>query len=458
MSTTSSAISKTQSWRALAALCVGLFITLMDQSLVAVALPAIREHFDASLNQSVWVVSIYLLTFAVPLLVTGRLGDRFGQRNVYLVGMTIFVLAALACVFAPSIEWVIVFRGIQGLGGSLINPQPMAIINRIFPYHRRGAATGIWSSVGGSAGLIGPVVGGLVVGLLDWRWVFALYVPIGIVSLVMVALFVPHLPRGTSVIDAFSALLSLVAVIGVIFAVQQGPETGWTPLIWASLIVGVVVLGIFLRRQHSLGERALMPLALFRTRNFALGATAVFTLGVAVYPIQLPIMMYLQLEAGLAPERAALALIPMGALSIFIAPLAGRLTDRLKPGVLSTIGFSLMITAMVLFASLMFLKASVWWILIPVALLGVANGMVWSANSTISMRSLPGHLTGAGSGVYNTSRQIGAVAGAAVVGAVMAMAAPLGVGAASAWAMVAPAVLLVGGLIAVRGFRVDETH
>lgn len=224
------------SWRALLALCVGLFLTLMDQSFVAVSLPRIREDFDASINQVFWVSAAYLLTFAVPLLVTGRLGDRYGQRRMYLIGMAIFTLGALACALAPSITWLIVFRALQGFGGSLINPQPLAIINRIFPYHRRGSAMGVWSAVAGSAGLFGPVLGGVIVGYFDWRWIFALYVPIGVVSLISVAAFVPNLANSASAIDALSGLFSLLAVFGIVFALQQGPEIGWDVLIWSTLM------------------------------------------------------------------------------------------------------------------------------------------------------------------------------------------------------------------------------
>lgn len=157
-------IVESRAWKALGALSVGLFLTLLDQSLVAVALPKIQEDLGASLNQAEWVSAVYLLTFAVPLLITGRLGDRYGQRNIYLAGMAVFTLAALACVFAPSIEWLIAARAVQGLGGSLLNPQPLSIIHKIFAHDRRGAATGVWSAVASSAGLFGPVIGGVLVG------------------------------------------------------------------------------------------------------------------------------------------------------------------------------------------------------------------------------------------------------------------------------------------------------
>lgn len=450
-------IPEKQAWRALAALCIGLFVTLLDQSLVAVSLPRIREEFDASINQVVWVSAIYLLTFAVPLLITGRLGDRYGQRNVYLVGMAIFTAAAFACSMAPSIEWLIVLRALQGLGGSLINPQPLSIIHRIFAQNRRGAATGVWSAVASSAGLFGPVIGGVLVGTVGWRWVFFVYVPLGLISLFMVARNVPKLPTGTSRIDLLSGLVSLIAVLGVVFSLQQGPEVGWSWWLWLILAVGILAFLLFIRLQKNAAARgsdALVPLQLFGYRNFSLGAFAVFTLGFTVYSINLPIMLYLQLGQGLSAQVAGLMLVPMGVISVFMAPVVGRITDRVAPGMISKIGFSAMIAAMATFGIMMHLNASPAWLLVSIILLGFANSMCWAPNSTISMRDLPANLVGAGSGVYNTSRQVGAVLGAAALGAVMQMGEEtLSFGAAMGNALLLPVVFLIAGLVAVSRYR-----
>lgn len=452
-------IPEKQAWRALAALCIGLFVTLLDQSLVAVSLPRIREDLDASINQVVWVSAVYLLTFAVPLLVTGRLGDRYGQRNVYLVGMAVFTFGAFACSMAPTIEWLILLRAVQGLGGSLINPQPLSIIHRIFAHNRRGAATGVWSAVASSAGLFGPVIGGVLVGTVGWRWVFFVYVPLGLLSLVMVARYVPRLPTGTSRIDLLSGLVSLIAVLGVVFSLQQGPEVGWDWWLWVILGVGVLAFLLFIRLQKNAARRgteALVPLELFRHRNFSLGVFAVFTLGFTVYSVNLPIMLYLQVGQGMPAEAAGLMLVPMGVISVFMAPVIGRLTDRVPPGRISKIGFSAMIAAMTMFGVFMHLELSPWWILLPVIALGFANSMCWAPNSTISLRDLPGSLVGAGSGVYNTARQVGAVVGAAALGAVMQMGeGVLSFGTTMGNALLLPVVFLVAGLIAVSRFRAD---
>lgn len=455
----SAEISPKQAWRGLAALCTGLFITLMDQTLVAVALPGIREDLDASINQAVWVSAVYLLTFAVPLLIAGRLGDHFGQRNVYLVGISIFTLGAVACSLAPTIEILIALRAVQGLGASLANPQPLSVINRIFPRHRRGAAMGIWSAVAGSAGLFGPVIGGLVVGTVGWRWTFALYLPLGLICIALVALWIPKLPTMAGRIDFLSALVSLIAVLAVAFSVQQGPDLGWPLWLWGLLIVGVVAAIVFIRLQKSAARRgteALVPLELFQYRNFSLGVFAVTMLGFTVYSVNLPIMLYLQEGAGLTSQIAGLLLVPMAVISMFIAPVIGRVTDNVAPGRVSILGFSSLIVSMALFGIFMFLEVSPAWMLIPIVLLGAANGLCWSPNSTISMRDLPPHLVGAASGVYNTSRQVGAVLGAASLGAVMQIVgryADFNIAMGSA--LLFPVIFLVLGLIAVSNFQAD---
>lgn len=449
-------------WKALGALCVGLFITLMDQSLVAIALPQITEDLGASVNQAVWVSAVYLLTFAVPLLVTGRLGDRFGQRNMYLVGMAVFVLAATACAFAPTIEFLIFARAIQGFGASLLNPQPLSVINRIFPFHKRGAAMGVWSAVASSSGLFGPVVGGFLAGGLGWRWVFFLYIPFGILAIVLVALWVPKLPTGVSRIDPLSAILSLIAVLAIVLTLQQGPELGWPIWLFAVLALGLIALMVFIWLQHRAQRRdqdALVPLELFRIRNFRWGSLSVSTLGFAVYSMNLPIMLYLQLSAGLSAQLAGLLILPQAIVSVVMAPILGRLTDRLPPGRISKIGFGSMMTSMALFAILMSAEVPIGWLLIPLVFQGAANAMCWSANSAISMRGLPENLVGAGSGVYNTSRQVGAVIGAAALGAVMQVSLQhTGFAQAMGLSLVLHGVVLGLGFLAVSRFRTEKQH
>ena len=449
-----------QAWRALAALCIGFFMILLDQTVVAVATPQFQTELGASLNAVVWVTSIYLITFAVPLLVTGRLGDRYGQRNVYLVGMVIFTLSSLACGLAPGIEWLIAARAVQGLGAPILTPQTMSVINRIFARDRRGAAMGIWGAVAGFASLAGPLLGGLITGTLGWQWIFFINIPFGVLSLVMVAKWVPSMPTVTRRVDGLSVLLSLLAVFGVVYAMQQGPKLHWPTWIWFVFAGGLVSLALFLHRQHTAGEKGadpLIPLGIFRNRNFSIGAFSIATMGFAVASIALPMMIYLQDGLGMSAEKSGLMLVPTAVISGFLSPFVGRMADRVHPRILSMVGFGAMTAAVGMLAAVMRDGVSVWWILVPVLLMGVGHGFIWSPNSATAMRDLPPQRLGAASGVYNTTRQVGSVIGAAAVGAAMQIgAARTSLGNAMGNAVIITACVLFLGFVSVSFFRASS--
>ena len=171
-----------QAWRCVIALCIGFFMILLDQTIVTVATPAIQKDLGADYGQIVWITSVYLLCFAVPLLVTGRLGDRWGPKRLYIAGMTLFTVASLWCGLAGSIEQLIAARAVQGLGASLLSPQTMSVINRVFPRERRGSALGVWGATAGLSTLLGPILGGVITSAASWHWIFFINVPIGVVS------------------------------------------------------------------------------------------------------------------------------------------------------------------------------------------------------------------------------------------------------------------------------------
>ncbi|KQB86395.1 MFS transporter [Corynebacterium lowii] len=445
-------VSAAQAYRALAALCIGFFMILMDQTIVAVATPHIQQELHASLSQVVWVTSIYLLFYVVPLLLSGRLGDRYGQRNVYRVGMVVFVGASIVCGLAPTIEVLIAARAVQGLGASILTPQTMSVINRIFPKERRGTALGIWGAVAGLATLAGPMLGGIIVASLGWHWIFFINVPLGVLSLVLVSLWVPDLPRTTSRIHGGSVVLFLLGLSAVVFSLQQGFSLGWPWWLWLLLGVGLLCLVVFVWWQHRVSD-PLMPLALFAQRNFALGAFSIATVGLAVTAQMLPIMVYLQQGRGLDPERAGLMMVPMALVSGVLSPLVGRATDKIAPRVLSVTGFSAFIAALVVLSVEMALGHTSWGFSAAVALMGVGSALVWAPNSATSMREVPVNLMGAASGVYNTTRQVGAVLGTALVGAVMQVsAAHYDVGVAMGLSLLVPAAALLLGLCAVSFF------
>ena len=450
-------LSKPEAWRALAALCLGFFMVLMDQTIVAVATPDIMAHFDTEFDQVVWVTSIYLLCMVVPLLFTGRLGDRFGQARMFQLGISVFVLAALAASLAPSLAVLLIARAVQGLGAAMLTPQTMAVINRIFPQDARGPALGVWGAVGSVASLVGPVLGGFIISTFGWRGVFVLHLPLGIAALVLSAMWVPKLPTYARSIDKLSVVVTLVGMSAAVIAIQQGPGLGWPWWTIVLLIVGIALIAWFVRLQATATSRntePLVPLPLFKNRNYSLGAISISTMGFAVASQMLPIMMWFQTGRGLTSAEAGLMMVPMAVAAGLGSPLVGPLADRIKPRLLSVIGFASVIASLVWIAGIMYLDASLFWFVGASALLGVGNAFVWAPNSVAAMRTVDLKYMGAASGVYNTTRQVGAVVGAAAVGAAMQVgAASLGLSQAMAVSLLLPALVMVAGLIAVACFE-----
>ena len=224
--------SERNPWPALWALVIGFFMILVDTTIVSVANPAIKAALDPNTNNLdnvVWVTSAYLLAYAVPLLITGRLGDRFGPKRIYLIGLAIFTLASLGCGLSGSLEMLIVFRAVQGLGASLMTPQTMAVITRTFPANRRGAAMGLWGATSGVAMLVGPLAGGLLVDGFGWEWIFFINLPVGVVGFVLAWILVPNLEQHEHRFDILGVFLSAIGLFLIVFGLQEGEKFDWAP-------------------------------------------------------------------------------------------------------------------------------------------------------------------------------------------------------------------------------------
>ncbi|WP_080795333.1 DHA2 family efflux MFS transporter permease subunit [Corynebacterium pacaense] len=441
-----------QAWPALVSLCIGFFMILLDQTIVAVSTPALQADMGASYNEVIWVTSIYLLAFAVPLLITGRLGDKYGPKNVYAVGMALFTLSSLACGFAPGMATLIIARGFQGLGAALLTPQTMATINRMFAVERRGAALGVWGTTAGLATLTGPILGGVITQTWGWQWVFFINVPIGVACILAVLKYVPDFPPLTRPLDPLSVILSILAVFSIVFALQEGEGAGWALWIWLLMAAGLGFFAWFIHQQgraDSRGNDPLVPLEMFRIRNFSLGNISILAMGFTVAGTPLPIMLYFQQVHGLEPMQAGMMMIPQALTSALLSPWVGKLVDRSHPGHLAAFGFAAMVVSIIGLSTVMILDASMWWALLPMFGLGIGNSFVWAPNSQSTMRMLPLKFMGAGSGVFNTTRQIGSVLGAAAIGAVLQFRIASGSGgAAFGQAILLAAVVLLIGVIA----------
>jgi len=406
-------------WPALWALVLGFFMIMIDTTIVSVATPAIIEDLHAEVNSVVWVTSAYLLAYAVPVLITGRLGDRYGQKQVYLLGLVLFTTSSLACGLTGSVEGLIIARVAQGLGAGLMTPQTMAIITRIFPAERRGQATSLWGATAGVAVLVGPLLGGILVDSLGWQWIFFINVPIGVLAFVLAMRLVPSLPTHAHKFDWFGVALSGAGMFLLVFGIQEGHQHHWSSTIWSMIVGGLVVMGVFVLWQARNRQEPLVPLGLFRDRNFSLANIGIATVSFAFTGMGFPVMLYAQLVRGLSPTRSALLLVPMAVMSIVLAPGIGKLTDRIHPRTITAVGFTALTVSLVWTSRVLTPGSHVWEILLPMALMGAGSAGIWAPLTATATRNLPMALAGAGAGVYNVSRQIGAVLGSAAIAVLM---------------------------------------
>jgi EmrB/QacA subfamily drug resistance transporter len=415
-------------WAVLVVLCMGFFMVLLDITIVNIAIPSMVDGLKASLDQILWVLNAYTLTYAVLLITAGRLGDRFGQRTLFAVGLAVFTAASALCGFAQDPNQLIFARVLQGLGGALLTPQTLAILTSIFPPERRGAAFGIWGGIAGLATIAGPVVGGLIVTYLNWRWVFYVNVPVGVTAFVLTFLIVPDLrPGRVSGVEPVGVLLTSAGLFAITFALIEGQRFDWStvttiagvPITIAALLIAGVVLLIAFFVWDSFRPSPLVPLRLFRDRNFSLMNWVAATVAFGMIGLFLPITIYLQSALGFSALKAGLTLLPMSLVSMPVAPLAGRLADRIGGKYVLMVGVGLFAIGM----GWLDWRASIdstWVTFLPGLLVaGFGIGCTFAPMTTVAMRNIRPQLAGAASGVLNTTRQVGGAIGSAVVGAVL---------------------------------------
>lgn len=411
-------------WPALIALCLGFFMILLDTTIVTVATPAIIGDLGAQVNTVVWVTSAYLLAYAVPVLITGRLGDRFGPRRIYLIGLTIFTLASLWCGLTSTIEGLIAARVVQGLGAAQMTPQTMSVITRIFPPERRGSAMALWGATAGVATLVGPILGGVLVDHLGWEWIFFINVPVGVVGVVLASRLVPRLVTHAHRFDWLGVALSGIGMFLLVFGLQEGQQYDWSTIagpftVWRLIVAGLVVMVLFVLWQSRNRQEPLVPLSLFGDRNFSVSNVAIVTVSFSFTAMGFPLMLYAQLVRGWSPTESGLLLAPMAVMSILLARLSGSLTDRLHPRILTVGGFVVLGGALLLVSSVLTPTTPLWELLVGFALMGAGSAFLWGPLAASANRNLPPQRAGAGSGVYNATRQVGAVLGSAAIAVLM---------------------------------------
>jgi EmrB/QacA subfamily drug resistance transporter len=365
------------------------------------------------------VTSAYLLGYAVVLLVAGRLGDRYGPKRLYLIGLVVFTVASVWCGLSGSAATLIAARVVQGVGAGLLTPQTLSTITRVFPAQRRGVAVSLWGATAGVASLVGPLAGGALVDGLGWEWIFFVNVPVGIVGLGLAVWLVPALPTRSHRFDLVGVALSAVGIFLIVFGLQQGQAAHWQPWIWALIVAGVGFLTAFVYWQSVNAHEPLIPLEIFGDRDFSLCNVGVAIISFAATGMMLPLTFYAQAVCGLSPTRSALLIAPMAVCNGVLAPLVGRMVDRYHPRPVLGFGFSVLAIALTWLSFEMSPSTPIWRLVLPFAAVGVGMAFVWSPLTATATRNLPPHLAGASSAVYNSVRQLGAVLGSSGMAAFM---------------------------------------
>ena len=407
-------------WRALWVMLIGFFMILVDSTIVAVANPSIMTALRiADYDLVIWVTSGYLLGFAVPLLLSGRLGDRYGPKNLYIAGLAVFTAASLWCGLSGTVGMLIAARVVQGVGAALLTPQTLTTITRLFPPERRGVALSVWSVTAGVATLVGPLAGGVLVDHLGWAWIFFVNVPVGLIGLALAVRLIPALPTHPHRFDVIGVVLSGAGLFLIVFALQEGQALDWRPWIWVAIAAGIVLMAAFVGWQARNPREPLIPLAIFADRDFRLCNVGVGIVSFAVTAFLLPLFFYAQTVCGLSSTRAALLTAPMALASVILAPLVGRFVDRSHPRPILVSGFALLAAALLWLSADMQPGTPIWRLVLPLTAVGTSMALIWAPLGATATRNLPAGLAGAGSGVYNTTRQVGAVLGSAGMAALM---------------------------------------
>ncbi|TME92999.1 MAG: DHA2 family efflux MFS transporter permease subunit [Chloroflexi bacterium] len=417
--------ARTNPWLVLVVLTTGFFMILLDTTIVNVAIPAMSAGLNATLDEILWVLNAYILVYAVLLITAGRLGDLFGQRNLFAIGLAVFTLASALCGLAQNSWELVAARIVQGVGGALLTPQTLAILTSIFPPERRGAAFGIWGGVAGLATIAGPTLGGAIITYIDWRWIFFINVPVGIGALIATFAIVPDLrPGRRQGWDLVGVALATGGLFGIVFGLIEGQRYNWGQVgsYWVTIPevigAGVVLLVIFIVWEH-FQTQPLVPLSLFEERNFSVANWIAAAISFGMLSMFLPVTIYLQSVRGFSALVAGLTFAPMSLMSMVTAPFAGRLADRIGGKYILLTGISLFTIGFGLVAFVAGPDSNWLTFLGPAIIAGAGMGMTFAPMTTVAMRNISPRMAGAASGVLNTTRQLGAAIGSAVIGAIL---------------------------------------
>jgi EmrB/QacA subfamily drug resistance transporter len=411
---------ETRKWWTLAAVAFGLFMIMLDNTVVNVALPSIQRDLSAGLSELQWIVAGYALTFAALMLIGGKAADAYGRRLVFVVGITVFTLASLWCGLADSGSMLIAARVVQGAGAALMNPATLSIIAATFPPRQRGTAIGIWAGVSALALAIGPLVGGLLTDHLSWHWIFYVNIPVGVLAIVASFLFIDESRDETHEgLDVPGLVTSGLGLFALTYGLIEANTFGWSSgRIVGSFVIAAVALTAFVILERT--QRApMLPLDLFRSGTYTGANVVVLLVALAMFGVFFFVSLYMQNILGYSAVEAGAAFLPMTLLIIVIAPMAGRASDRIGSRLLMTAGMGLLAVQLVYFSQLG--QSASYWALLPAMIIGgVGMGLTMTPSVAAATRSVPVEKAGVGSAVLNAFRQVGGSTGIALIGAIMA--------------------------------------
>lgn len=405
-------------WWTLAAMCFALFMIMLDNTIVNIALPSIQRDLHASTSSLLWTIDAYILTFAVLILLGGKLGDRYGRKRIFLVGLGVFTLASALCAIATSESELIAFRALQGVGGAMLNPLSLSIIAQAFPRKQLPTAIGIWAGVSGLGLAVGPLAGGFLVEQVSWSAVFWINVPIGVVA-AAVTLWAVRESRDTTTasLDIPGTGLITLGLLALVWALIKSSSHGWgSGYTLGFLAAAAVLLVAFIAWERRLAD-PMLPLAFFRRRAFSVASALVILVGFGMFGSMWFVTLYFQNVKGYSPLQAGVRSLPLTMMIMGVAPLAGKINAKLGPRLQLTIGMLLSTAGLFGLAQLGVHSSynAIW----PFyALMGGGLAFAMPAVSATGMAAVDPHKVGVASGVINASRQVGGVLGVAVLGSV----------------------------------------
>jgi EmrB/QacA subfamily drug resistance transporter len=415
------AAEENRKWWTLFAVAFGLFMIMLDNTVVNVALPSIERDLHMGISSLEWIVTAYALTFAAFLITGGKLADMFGRRRIFVVGLVVFTLSSLACGLAPTAGFLIGARAVQGIGAALMNPATLSIITATFPPKERGQAIGIWAGVSALALAIGPLVGGLIVDNINWNWIFFVNVPVGALAIVVSQLVIRE-SRDTSHEQSID-LPGLVTSVGFLFSLSyaliEGNRHGWTSaeILGLFALAAVLLAGFILLELRQ--RLPMLDLSLFRIGAFAGANVVAMLVSLAMFGVFFFVSLYVQNILGFSPTKAGASFLPMTLLIIVVAPIAGRFADRIGSRWLMGGGMTLVSVSLLLYQRVG-LHSDFWTLLPAMVVGGIGMAMTMSPMTAAAMGAVPVDKAGVGSGVLNSFRQVGGSLGIALMGAILA--------------------------------------